>query len=254
MNYENSQAPFTLYMVNSPFTRVRNQEDDETISQYLYGEVVKVFPETSHGKVLCESTWDAYRGYVETEDLGEVIEYTHIVSVAATPVRGNAHTESYHICNLSLNSRVRVLKTEKQYSQTPLGWIYTPHLAPQQQGLAELAKTFIGTPYVWGGKGYDGIDCSGFVQMVYKACGVEIPRDTSVQQAMNWNEIAKGAPLQAGDLVFWKGHVGMMLDSTRIIHANGIDMRVFQGLLCDVEKAIRKATGKEVRKILRKPS
>ncbi len=103
--------------------------------------------------------------------------------------------------------------------------------------LLELVRAFIGVPYLWGGRHFSGIDCSGFVQVVYKCLGVALPRDASQQQ-----KVGKALPfanLHEGDLVFFEknekiGHVGIALLDGKIIHAHGrvrIDQLTPKGII-----------------------
>ncbi|PNY79979.1 C40 family peptidase [Deinococcus koreensis] len=87
---------------------------------------------------------------------------------------------------------------------------------------AELALRFLETPYVWGGRSAWGLDCSGLTQVVSAAFGHAIPRDADQQQEF----LTPVARPQRGDLVFFPGHVGLMLDERRLVHANATHMRV----------------------------
>jgi cell wall-associated NlpC family hydrolase len=93
---------------------------------------------------------------------------------------------------------------------------------------AAVAEDFVGVPYLWGGKSYEGLDCSGLVQLALQASGIKAPRDSHMIEAAVGMPLegASEASLRRCDLVFWKGHVGMMLDERRIIHANGHHMKV----------------------------
>ena len=100
----------------------------------------------------------------------------------------------------------------------------------------------MGVPYVWGGKTAAGLDCSGLIQTALQAAGISAPRDTDMM------EKAIGLPLdraeaQRGDLVFWKGHMGVMLDATHLLHANAFHMEVFAEPLDQAIARIEKSAG-----------
>ncbi len=114
----------------------------------------------------------------------------------------------------------------------------------QLSQLAETAMQYLNVPYLWGGKTAFGIDCSGFIQMVYKQCGIQLPRD-AYQQAELGETLNFVYESKCGDLAFFDNengkitHVGMMLDNEKIIHASGkvrIDLIDHHGILNVQEK------------------
>jgi cell wall-associated NlpC family hydrolase len=130
---------------------------------------------------------------------------------------------------LPLNASVKVLERTRGFGRiAPGGFVFLGHLASQDQVAADwvaTAERFVGTPYVWGGKSLAGLDCSGLVQVALASSGRKCPRDTDQQEAV----LGDDCPFLArkrGDLVFWNGHVGIMLDETRLIHANAYHMQV----------------------------
>jgi cell wall-associated NlpC family hydrolase len=82
-----------------------------------------------------------------------------------------------------------------------------------------IARSFLGLPYVWGGRGGAGIDCSGLIQRSLAGRGIAAPRDSDMQRAALGTTLDDGTPLESGDLIFFPGHVGMMIDDSQIIHA-----------------------------------
>ena len=105
------------------------------------------------------------------------------------------------------------------------GWFVAEHLAPLgwfETDAAAVAERFLGAPYLWGGRESLGLDCSGLTQQALLACGKAWPRDTDQQEKLG--VAVPPGELRRGDLVFWKGHVAMMLDGEAIIHANAHHM------------------------------
>ncbi len=97
-----------------------------------------------------------------------------------------------------------------------------------------MAKSFLEMPYVWGGRGGAGIDCSGLVQRALAVKGVDAPRDSDMQQALLGRMLEDCEALHAGDLVFFPGHVGMMNDDVTLIHATQFHGKTVIEPLADV--------------------
>lgn len=108
-----------------------------------------------------------------------------------------------------------------------VGYVLAEALAERAQPIAETlpansvdaARHFVEKPYVWGGRGGAGIDCSGLIQRSMAAIGISAPRDSDMQMASLGEALTEDAILQSGDLIFFPGHVGMMVDGENLIHA-----------------------------------
>ena len=157
---------------------------------------------------------------------------------------------------LSLGARLTIVDVKDDFAVSEDGlYLWSRHLAelsaPEPDAVA-VAERFLETPYLWGGRTSVGIDCSGLVQAALTAAGVPCPRDSDMQEATLGEAIAIDAePLARGDLVFWKGHVGIMRDPATLLHANGWHMKVVSEPLIQARERVASSSGGEVTSVRR---
>ncbi len=215
------------------------RHDASLDTQLLFGEMVSVY-EDKDGWSWVQAEQDGYVGYVPSDALTpERRPPSATVRTLRSFVFPKPDLKTPPLGALSLTARVSVTNGSGPFSaiaraNTPLwGYVFTDHLTvldhPASDFVAE-AERFLGVPYLWGGRESLGLDCSGLVQTALARAGMAAPRDADMQ------EKTVGVPLdidpsnpeglRRGDLVFWKGHVGIMVDEARLLHANATYMAV----------------------------
>ena len=198
-------------------------------TELLRGERATVYEE-AEGWAWVQLARDGYVGYVPSAALGPPERVTHRVSALRTLVFPGPDLKLPVVAALTLGSELEVRRVSGSYAEVADGWLWSGHLAPLDQAaepdFVAVAERFLGVPYLWGGRSSLGLDCSGLVQVSLQAAGTQAPRDSDMQQRDLGTAVDPGGQLQRGDLVFWKGHVGIMRDAETLLHATAHSMMV----------------------------
>ncbi len=209
-------------------------------TELLFGECFTVY-EDKDGWAWGQAALDGYVGYVPAAALGDGEgPATHVVAVPRTHLYPAPAVKARARHGLGLGARLRVVDQTDGFGRLrDGGWVHARHLAaigtPAPDWVA-TALSLIGTPYVWGGRSADGLDCSALVQLALQRAGHDCPRDSDQQAAALGVAVGSDdlATLRRGDLVYWSGHVGIVLGDGRLLHANATWMQVVAEPFADV--------------------
>ncbi|MEO1330749.1 MAG: NlpC/P60 family protein [Pseudomonadota bacterium] len=243
--------------VASPLAPLRGkpQSRQPVVATLLRGEPVLVFEEIRDPDLAAPLFWvqselDGYVGYAERIDIerrGPAA--THRVIATRSPLYPWAHVKAPTRDWAPMGSTLaltdepavegfRKIAMRQGWAER---WIYERHVAPLepvQTDWVAFAEKLIGVPYLWGGDSAEGVDCSGLIQTAMECVGRACPRDSDMQEAALGAPIDLDGPLRRGDLVFWRGHVGVMRDGETLLHANAWAMAVASEPLVEARKRI----------------
>lgn len=223
--------------VIAPATPLREAPSDKAraVSQLLLGEGFAVI-DNAGGWAWGYGMHDRYVGYVSAAALGEAPAPDHVVHAASALLFAEEDIKSAVLATLPMGSRFAATGDGPFLKVEGGGYVHVRHARPisaTEDDPVAIAERLLGQPYRWGGRGGDGTDCSGLVQMALSLCGIDAPRDTDQQREIG-TEVPDGEPARRGDLIFFPGHVGLMADGEQLLHANAHWMAVVREPLADV--------------------
>jgi cell wall-associated NlpC family hydrolase len=202
------------------------------ISQLLPGDDFAVL-ERSGDWAWGYSAHDGYVGYVRADALSEVAEPSHRVVSRAALLLAEASSRAAVVATLPMGSRLAGAEDDG-FLKTGDGFVAMQQLRPVAETVEDpvaAAERLIDAPYLWGGRGVGGIDCSGLVQVAFGLAGIALPRDSD--QQMVAGTAIEGEP-RRGDVLFWDDHVVLLSGAERAVHANGHWMRTVEEPLADI--------------------
>ena len=194
--------------------RAESSDKSEIVSQLLYGESADII-EVKDNWTKIITHYDNYEAWMDTKQISPVSDdflSSRKVNLVKEPFQSTM-TESGKVL-LSMGSEVNFETTAPTRGRD------------LSESIVNCAKEFLNVPYLWGGKSFFGIDCSGFTQIIYKIHGIKIPRD-AYQQAEIGDALTFIEEAKPGDLAFFENkegrihHVGIILADQKIIHAHG---------------------------------
>jgi hypothetical protein len=220
----------TATLVSVPLADLLDGPSGARERQLILGEAFHVI-DRDLGFAFGFAQKDGYCGWLKENELTPMtpdIVPSHWVATPGTHLYGGPKVQHWELAALCLGARVRVIDQAGDWAQTLHGFVPARHLLPIGMHLVDVvgvAEALAGTPYLWGGNSRAGCDCSGLVQMAHLACGIPCPSDSDLQENLG-KEVSETDPAQRGDLLFWRGHVALVVDRDRLIHANAHSMSV----------------------------
>ena len=215
-------------------------------SQIIYGEKFKVLKKVKNFLKI-RTSYDRYRGYIKNKKFINKIKPTHKVKVLKTRIYKSNNF-------LPFSSEIEILKRKKNYVMFEKNkWIKQKditHINKKEKNFVKIFKSYLNCKYKWGGKTYDGIDCSALIQIFYKFNNKFFPRDTVDQIKYKKGSIKK-KKFKLGDIIYWKGHVAFCINSKKLIHAYGPKKKVIVMPIDKTIKIIEKTANLKVKKIFR---
>ncbi len=215
-------------------------------SQIIYGEKFTIL---KIGKkfLKVKTYYDKYSGYIKRKKFINKANPTHKVKVLKTKIY---KTKNY----LPFSSKIRILKKNKNYVMFKNNkWIKKKDIIPISQkdkNFEKIFKSYLNCKYKWGGKTYIGIDCSALLQVFYKFNNKFFPRDT-IDQIKFKKGVKNKKKFRKGDIIFWKGHVAICLNSKKLIHAYGPKKKVIIMPIKNTIKRIKETANLKIKKIYR---
>ena len=230
------------------------------ITTFVLGEAVHCF-EQKEGVAWVQSLRDRYVGYIDASVLSSKNDATvppsHYVHSAGCFIYEDANIKSqalyYAPMTALLNASERIFDKEGQawavckISETEIGYCHAQNLSligSWQKEPFKKAQQVINYPYLWGGGSHAGYDCSQLIQQAFWLCGILLPRDSDLQQKCGGS--VEDGDYKANDLIFWQGHVGIMVNHETMLHANARDMRVAEWPVKDAIDRFKSLLGLEV--------
>jgi len=229
----------------------KSSTKSEVTSQIIYGEKFEILRKYKNW-IKIKTLFDNYRGFIRNSNYVNKFSPYYKVSAIKTRIfkKPGIRTNSW----LPFASKLPILEKNKNYIKIEKNkWVKrkdVKKLNHIDNNFVKIFKKFLNVKYIWGGKTFKGIDCSALLQIFFYYNNSFYPRDTKDQIEFTKKNLKKGK-FKKGDIIFWRGHVAMCLNSRELIHAYGPEKKVIIMPIIETINRIQKTAKLRVKKISR---
>ena len=230
---------------------LKPNSSSEITSQILYGEKFQILS-TKKNWVKIKTNYDNYVGYLKKDKFYKEFKPTNKICKLKSKIfkkKGNKFLSTNDF--LFFGSGISVINEINDYIEFDKNkWIKktdTKKINHYEKNFIKILKLFLGCKYLWGGKTFKGIDCSALIQIYFYYNRKYFPRDSKDQGKFCKKKVNK--KLFKGDIIFWKGHVGICLNRSKFIHAYGPKKKVLIMPTNFAIKLIQRTAKLEIKKI-----
>ena len=192
------------------------------VTQLLYGDTFKKL-EQKGSWIRIKNDSDNYKGYIKNKKFNLNHKNTHKVYILHANLYSKPNEKSKIKKKLSFGSKVKITQQKGKFLGFDKFWIKKNSLKKinfKTKNYFKDINKFINVKYKWGGKHFAGIDCSGLIQLFLNFNNKFCPRDAK-DQIKYFKKKIKLYNIKKNDLIFWKGHVAIVLSKNKLIHAYG---------------------------------
>jgi uncharacterized protein YgiM (DUF1202 family) len=225
--------------------------NSKVASQIIYGEKFKILSKNKKW-VKIKNVFDNYVGYVKHENFSNDHRPTHKICNLKANIFQKSKSKTKNF--LPFGAKISIINRNKKFVEFEKNkWVKKTDIKKlhyREKNFVKIFKKFLNVKYVWGGKTFQGIDCSALLQIFFYYNNSFYPRDTKDQIKYTKKNLKK-RKFKKGDIIFWKGHVAMCLNSKQLIHAYGPKKKVIIMLIIKTINRIQKTAKLKVKKISR---
>ena len=219
----------------------------EVITQMIYGESFSISQKKNKWfKIKIKE--DNYNGYVENKNYLSYIRPTHKVNKLSAKIY-KFPNKQLKIDKLTFGSKIKITNKKSQFYKFARGWISKNDvclISYKEKNKFKKINIFKNTRYKWGGKSFKGIDCSALIQVCLNFNNTYCPRDAR-DQVKYFKKNVKLDRIKKNDIIYWKGHVAVALNSKMLIHAYGpMKKTIIMGINQTIERINRTANLKVI--------
>jgi len=226
-----------IFLNNQPIINLhkKSSSESEIVTQIIYGEAFKIINKSAKW-IKIRIKEDNYIGYIKRRKFISYLKPTHKVSALFANIYKTPDFKS-KTGKLSYVSKIKVDEINSKFAKFQNKWIEIKNIKPlkyRNKDIFKDIKMFKNIKYKWGGKTFEGIDCSALVQVCLNYNNRFCPRDTG-QQVNFFKKNINLKNIKKNDIIYWKGHVAIALSDKKLIHAYGPKKRT---LVMDTKKTI----------------
>ncbi len=200
----------------------KKTKKSQVVTQLLYGDTFKKLA-GRNSWIKIKNNLDNYIGYIKNGKFSNNHKNTHKVSVLHSNLYLKANSKNKIKKKLSFGSKIKVIKKRGNFYKFDNFWIKKRDIKKINFKTKDTFKNidkFINVKYKWGGKHFSGVDCSGLIQLFFNFNNKFCPRDTK-DQIKYFKKKIKLVNIKKNDLIFWKGHVALVISKNTLIHGYG---------------------------------
>ncbi|MDA7695062.1 C40 family peptidase [Candidatus Pelagibacter sp.] len=227
------------YFYKKPLSNIYKKANafSEVTSQILYGEKFKIISKNKSW-IKIKALFDNYTGYIKNKDYAKDHQPTHKIFTLKANIYNKQKNKTKNF--LPFASRISMIHENKKFIEFEKNkWIKKNNIKKInhiEKDYLKVLKMFLKIKYLWGGKTYKGIDCSAILQLFFYYNNKFYPRDTKDQIKYSVKK-NRSKVFKKGDIIFWKGHVAVCINTQKLIHAYGPEKKV---LIMNIKETINR--------------